>query len=112
MLSLHSKYRGAAYDICHLWYKTPNEISIVFHKGYIYDCHFSKQLAKEFKGQLECLGENTEKYITFPVPIKKNLTMVKQLHTNQSLLIVLDLCRLHYQVLLIIYLKFTTKMQR
>ena len=35
--------------------------------------------------------------------------MVKQLHTNQSLLIVLDLCRLHYQVLLIIYLKFTTK---
>ena len=31
------------------------------------------QLAKEFKGQLECLGENTEKYITFSVPIKKEL---------------------------------------
>ena len=28
-------------------------------------------MAKEFKGQLECLGENTEKYITFSVPIKK-----------------------------------------
>ena len=30
----------------------------------------NKELAKEFKGQFECLGENTEKYITFSVPIK------------------------------------------
>ena len=30
-----------------------------------------KELAEEFKGQFECLGENTEKYITFSVPIKK-----------------------------------------
>ena len=35
--------------------------------------------------------------------------MVKQLHTNQSLLIALDVCRPHYQVSLLIYLKFTTK---
>ena len=28
--------------------------------------HFTiKQLAKEFKGQFECLGENTEKYVSF-----------------------------------------------
>ena len=32
-----------------------------------------KQLAEDFKGQFECLGENTEKYITFSVPIKKEL---------------------------------------
>ena len=30
-----------------------------------------KELAEEFKGQFECLGENTENYITFSVPIKK-----------------------------------------
>ena len=30
-------------------------------------------LAKEFDGQFECLGENTEKYITFSVPTKKQL---------------------------------------
>ena len=30
-----------------------------------------EELAEEFKGELECLGENTEKYITFSVPIKK-----------------------------------------
>ena len=38
-----------------------------------YDHHFIiKQLAKIFKGQFECLGENTEKYITFSVPIKED----------------------------------------
>ena len=28
-----------------------------------------EQLAKEFKGSFDCLGENTEKYITFSVHI-------------------------------------------
>ena len=28
-------------------------------------------MAEEFKGEFECLGENTENYITFLVPIKK-----------------------------------------
>ena len=32
-----------------------------------------KELAEEFEGQFECFGENKEKYITFSVPIKKNL---------------------------------------
>ena len=32
-----------------------------------------KELAKEFEGQFECLGENTEKYITFSVLINKEL---------------------------------------
>ena len=35
-----------------------------------------KELAEEFKGQFECLGENTEKYITFLVPIKKQITKI------------------------------------
>ena len=33
--------------------------------------------------------------------------MVKQLHINQRLLIALDLFQAHYQVLLILYMKFT-----
>ena len=77
------KYRGAAHNICNLTYKTPKEIPAVFHNGSTYDYHFKiKQLAKEFDGQSKCLGENTEKYITFSVPIKKSLIMVKQLRTN------------------------------
>ena len=71
------KFRGAAHNICNLRYKTPKKIPVVFHNGSTYDYHFIiNQLAKEFKGQLECLGENTS------VPIKKNLITIKQLPTN------------------------------
>ena len=63
------RYRGPALCVCNLRYKTPKEIPIVFHNGSTYDYHFiTKELAKEFEGQFECLGENIEKYITFPVP--------------------------------------------
>ena len=69
-----SKYRGADNNICNLKYKVPKEIPIVFHNGSIYDYHFViKELVKEFESNFECLGENTEKYITFSVPIKKKI---------------------------------------
>ena len=55
-------------------YKVPKEIPVVFHNGSTYDYHFIiNELVKEFKGNFECLGENTEKYITFSVPIKKKI---------------------------------------
>ena len=42
------------------------------HNGSKYDYHFIiKELAEKFEGEFECLGENTEKYISFSVPIKK-----------------------------------------
>ena len=68
------KYRGAAHNICNLRYKIPKEIPIVFHNGSTYDYHFIiKELVKEFNGNFKCLGENTEKYITFSVPTKKEI---------------------------------------
>ena len=39
---------------------------IIFHNHFII-----KELAEEFKDQFECLGENTERYITFSVSTKK-----------------------------------------
>ena len=37
--------------------KTPKEILVVYHNGSTYNYHFIiTQLAKEFDGQLECLG--------------------------------------------------------
>ena len=83
----HSHYtgecRGPVHSICDLRYKTPKEIPVVFLNGSTYDYHFMiKQLAKGFGSQFECFGENTEKCITFSVAIKKNLIIVKQLHTN------------------------------
>ena len=69
------KYRGAAHDICNLRYKIPKEIPVVFHNGSTYDYRFIiKSLTEEFEGSFECLGENTEKHITFLVPIKKEIT--------------------------------------
>ena len=69
------KYRGAAHDISNLRYKIPKEIPVVFHNGSTYDYHFIiKELAEEFEGEFECLGENTEKYITLSVPINKETT--------------------------------------
>ena len=51
------------------------EIPVLFHNGSTYDYHFIiKELAKEFEGEFECLRENTEKYVTFSVPIKKEMT--------------------------------------
>ena len=77
------RYRGVSHNICNLRYKTSKEIPIVFHNGSTYDYHFAiKKLAKEFDVQFECFGGNTEKYITFSAPIKKDLKMVKQLHAN------------------------------
>ena len=66
------EFRDPAHSICNLNYKIPQEIPVKIHNGSTYDYHFIiKELAEEFKGQFECLGENTEKYITFSVPIKK-----------------------------------------
>ena len=66
------KFRGAAHCICNLNYKVLQEIPVKIHNGSKYDYHFIiKELAEEFKGEFECLGENTEKYISFSVPIKK-----------------------------------------
>ena len=68
------KYKGAEHNICNLRYKILKEIPVVFHNGSTYDYHFIiKELVKEFDGNFECLGENTEKYITFSVPIKKKI---------------------------------------
>ena len=68
------KYRGAAHNICNLRYKIHKEIPVVFHNGCTCDYHFIiKELAKELEGNFECLGENTEKYITISVPIKKKI---------------------------------------
>ena len=66
------KYRGAAHNACNLQYKVPKSIPVVFHNGSNYDFHIIiKQLAHDFKGPFSCLGENTEKYITFSISIFK-----------------------------------------
>ena len=46
--------------------------TVVFHSGSNYDYHFIiKELANEFKGQCECLGENTKNTKLFLFQYKK-----------------------------------------
>ena len=68
------RFREAAHVMSCKKYKILKEIPVVFHKGSTYVYYFIiKEIAKEFKGQFECLGENAEKYITFSIPIVKEL---------------------------------------
>ena len=61
------KFRGAAHSKCNLNYKVPKDIPIII------------------KDELNCIGDNMEKHITlslFLYELRKNMIMVKQLHTN------------------------------
>ena len=63
--------------ICNLRYSVPKKIPMVFHNRSNYDYHLIlKDLAEEFKNHYPCLGENTEKYITFTAPLEKNVTRI------------------------------------
>ena len=65
------------HSICNSKHSEPTRIAIFFHNGPNYDYHFIiKELAGEFINQFTCLGENTEKYITFTVPIEKEVTRI------------------------------------
>ena len=67
------KFRGNAYSICNLSYNDQIEIPITIHNA-TYDTHFIlNQLAIEFKGELNWIDDNMEKYITFSLPIKKEV---------------------------------------
>ena len=87
---------------------------IVFCNESNYDYHFIiKDLAEEFKKQLTCLGENTEKYLTFALPVEKEVTRIdkngeklqKIYLPYYNLLIAQNLWQAHYQILSIISLK-------
>ena len=65
------KFGGASHNICNLNYSVQQKILIIIHNA-TYDTHFIlNQLAIEFEGELNCIGDNMEKYITFSVPIKR-----------------------------------------
>ena len=55
----------------------PKEITIIFHNGSNYDYRLIiEELAEEPEEQFSCLGENTEKNITFSVPIEKEVKRI------------------------------------
>ena len=57
-MSLDREYGAAAHSIYNLRYKTPKEVHVVFHNVSNYEYYFIiKELAENFEGQVECMGE-------------------------------------------------------
>ena len=59
------KYRGSAHNLCNLQFKKPKFTPVIFHNLSGYDAHlFVKNLGK-CEGNIKCIPNNEEKYISF-----------------------------------------------
>ena len=59
------KFRGAAHNPCNLQFKKPKFTPVIFHNLSGYDAHlFVKNLGKS-EGNIKCIPNNEEKYISF-----------------------------------------------
>ena len=64
------QYRGPAHNNCNLKYRKQNNISVFFHNLAGYDSHlFIKKLGFT-EGNIDCIPNNEEKYISFTKTIK------------------------------------------
>ena len=64
------RYRGAACNICNLKYRKPNNISVFFHNLTGYDSHLFIKKLNVTKGNIDCIPNNEENYISFSKTIK------------------------------------------
>ena len=73
------RYRGAAHNKCNINYRKPNFTPVVFHNLSGYDSHlFIKNLGFS-EGNIDCIPNNEEKYISFSkkIPVKSYMKKVK-----------------------------------
>ena len=64
------RYRGAAHNKCNLTYRKPNFTPVVFHNLSSYDSHlFIKNLGFS-EGNIDCIPNNEERYISFTKKIQ------------------------------------------
>ena len=64
------RYRGAAHNICNLKYSKPNNISVFFHNLSGYDSHLFIKKLNTTMGNIDCIPNNEENYISFSKTIK------------------------------------------
>ena len=64
------RYRGAAHNICNLKYSKPNNISVFFHNLTGYDSHLFIKKFNTTMGNIDCIPNNEENYISFSKTIK------------------------------------------
>ena len=72
------RYRGAAHNSCNLKYRIPNFIPVVFHNLSGYDSHlFIKHLGFS-DGNIDCIPNNEEKYISFSKKYKLRVIRIRK----------------------------------
>ena len=72
------RYRGAAHNKCNLDYRKPNFTPVVFHNLSGYDSHlFIKKNLGFSEGNINCIPNNEEKYISFSKSIQVGSYMKK-----------------------------------
>ena len=77
------RYRGAAHNLCNLKYRKPNFTPVVFHNLSGYDSHlFIKNLAIS-EGNIDCIPNNEERYISFTKKIQVG-NYTKKVKNNQG----------------------------
>ena len=59
------KYRGAAHNLCNLKYRKPNFTPVVFHNLSGYDSHLFIKNVGFSEGNIDCIPNNEERYISF-----------------------------------------------
>ena len=64
------RYRGAAHNRCNLKYSKPNNISVFFHNLTGYDSHLFIKKLNDTIGNIDCIPNNEENYISFSKTIK------------------------------------------
>ena len=66
---LSDKFRGAAHEICNLKYKIPKLAPVEFHNLSCYDSHLFIKTLGTSKGDISCIPNNEENYISFTIQV-------------------------------------------
>ena len=94
---LTGKFVGAAHQNCNINFKEPSFIPIVFHNLSGYDAHLFIKLLGVSEGEINCIADNEEKYISFTKKIQVNSFVnekgvEKKVYLNNRFIEVLSSC--------------------
>ena len=62
---LSCKFKGAAHEVCNLKYNVPKLFPVVFHNLPGYDSHLFIKTLRNSEGEISCIPNNEENYISF-----------------------------------------------
>ena len=62
---LSGKFRGPPHEVCNLYYKVPKFYPAVFHNLSGYDSHLFIKTLRISEGDISCIPNNEENYISF-----------------------------------------------